>query len=796
MPAIAPRSMPHDSSPGRIVTPDPSTLPLAGVELRVEARGGMARVICEQRFVNRSSEPLSVTYALPLPADAAVSGFAFRVGERRIVGEIDRRTSARERFERAIAEGRTAALLEEERSSLFTQEIGNVPPGAEVLAEVTLDQPLIWTHAGEWEWRFPTTVLPRYLGAPGRVADAPAMAQEIVDGEIPARVRLALAVEDALSNGRPSAPSHALTCRTEGRTTVVALAAEGGAPLDRDLCVRWPVAGAEADATLETSAAGDGPLAGAVFGVLSVVPPAATESTLPRDVCVLLDTSGSMSGRPLDQARRVILGLIDGLRSADTLELVEFSDRARRWKNRPVPATDAARAEARAWLDGLRAGGSTEMADAVLAALRPLRDDAQRQVVLVTDGAIGFEREVVAAILERLPAGCRLHTVGIGSAVNRSLTAPAARAGRGVEIVVGLDDDAERAADRLLRRTRAPAVVELEITGNDLVRCTPERLPDLFAGAPVLVGLELAPGAREVTLRGVLAGGVRWERRVAIDPAHAGRSIVRSFFGRERVADLETRLAAGEAAKAIDAEIEALGLKFQISTRHTSWVALTEDVTVDPSAPSRRVRMPHALPAGTSIESLGLRGPMRVSAAAAPMAMVAPLAAAPARGTVVMRRRSILGVAQEAPRAILGHVTDLLRAGSSEAPPPPRSTLGYDSEDLTSSTADEGRFEAAPIDELLGAVQLKKGRSLVIAVTIDASAGFQWFTGTRAEVAWDSGKTFDATVVEERSTRAGRVTIGQTVRVWLELSTDLPSGAPREVWLVDGERRICIRIVA
>lgn len=92
---------------------------------------------------------------LPLPADAAVSGYSFCVGERRIQGEIDRTRTARERYEDAIARGHTAALLEQERSSLFTQEIGNVPPGAGVVCEIVLDQRLRWLEDGSWEWRFP-----------------------------------------------------------------------------------------------------------------------------------------------------------------------------------------------------------------------------------------------------------------------------------------------------------------------------------------------------------------------------------------------------------------------------------------------------------------------------------------------------------------------------------------------------------------------------------------------------------------------------------------------------------------
>jgi len=150
-----------NGSGARLVALDGRTLPLRAVRLRAEARGGIARVTLTQEFVNVYDEPLAVTYLLPLPADGAVSAFAFTIDERRIVGEIDRRAAARQRFEEAIATGRTAALVEQERSSLFTQEIGNIPPRATVHAELAVDQKLGWLDEGAWEWRFPTVVMPR-----------------------------------------------------------------------------------------------------------------------------------------------------------------------------------------------------------------------------------------------------------------------------------------------------------------------------------------------------------------------------------------------------------------------------------------------------------------------------------------------------------------------------------------------------------------------------------------------------------------------------------------------------------
>ena len=130
MPNLQSHSQPNAG--GRLVTVDGRTLPLRGAALRVECKGGLGRVVLQQRFENVYDEPLHVTYLMPLPADGAVSGYAFVLGDRRITGEVDRKQRARQRFEQALAEGRSAGIVEQERSSLFTQELGNIPPHSEV----------------------------------------------------------------------------------------------------------------------------------------------------------------------------------------------------------------------------------------------------------------------------------------------------------------------------------------------------------------------------------------------------------------------------------------------------------------------------------------------------------------------------------------------------------------------------------------------------------------------------------------------------------------------------------------
>jgi len=326
-------------------------------------------------------------------------------------------------------------------------------------------------------------------------ADAQASHIEIADGGVRARVSLELRIRDLLSAGAGvTSPSHGVIARADA---VVELARLEGAKLDRDVVVRWPVAGQAVGLAIQT-ARPDGQAAHGrnAYALLSIVPPAPNTrfESVPRDLIVLLDTSGSMDGPPLEQGKRVVAALIDSLSEIDRLEVVEFSMRANRSTRHPVPGTPREKQKAIAWVMGRSASGGTEMQSAIVEVLHGLRPGAQRQVVLVTDGYVGGEEQIVTLLHESLPASCRMHVVGVGSAVNRNLPASIARAGRGAEVLVGLDEDAERFARQLVDKTRSPVLTDVVITGDALVEHAPEHAPDVFTGAPVLAALQVRPG--------------------------------------------------------------------------------------------------------------------------------------------------------------------------------------------------------------------------------------------------------------------------------------------------------------
>lgn len=669
-----------NGSGGYLVARDGRTLPLRGVSLRAEARGGVARVVLEQRFANPYNEALHVTYLMPLPSDAAVSGYAFVLEGKRIVGEVDRKKKARQRFEQAILEGKTAGIVDQERSSLFTQELGNVPPASEVVAELTIDQKLIWRREGMWEWRFPTAVGPRYVGAPGQVADAGKLVVPVAEGGVATRLGLALAIRDSLpSAARPESPSHRLRSSAAGSCVDVSLSSEEGARLDRDVVVRWPVAGGGVGTSLDL-----GRPAGQrdSFGLLTLVPPEARwQRPSRRDLILLLDTSGSMDGDPLRQLKRTALALIDSLGGDDTLEMIEFSSSARRWERGAREASSLNKRDAKKWVEGLRAGGGTEMVSGMMEALAPLTERSQRQVILMTDGYIGSERDVITQVMHKLPRGsCRVHVVGVGSSVNRTLTQGVARAGAGVELILAPGEDAERLVGGLLARTAAPLLTHVEVKGNALLANAPAYLPDLYAGSPALISLQLRAEGGSLEVSGYTAEGP-WHTQVTVPACREGQGTqaLAALFARETVEDLELAHATTTTDHAaIDRAIEDLGLRFQISTRLTTWVAVSQEATVDPSRPGRSEVVAHEVPHGVSVAGLGLRqasapsgiaGFVPSSLAPAPAMHPGPLSTpmgAPSRESLASAPRSM--PASRSPAAYAQ------QPSSSALPPPSRAS--------------------------------------------------------------------------------------------------------------------------
>ena len=616
----------------RLVSVDGKTYPLESAELKGRAEGGMAMSTLAQTFANPYAEPLEVLYTLPLPADGAVLGYTITIGERVIRGEVQPREKAAAAYKQALYEGRTAGLLEQQRADTFEQKLGNVPPGTKVQVSIDVLHPLAFLtpelspivgekvaqvrearRLPQWEYRFPTVVGVRYHGAPGRVSDQEALSPDRgATGAIPTKVQLTLTIADEFADSAWS-PSHRVQSAPDATVTFAHDEA-----LDRDVVVRWAAASNEVGVHMVEGAGLSGD--DGRYALVTVVPPTQPAAVYRRDLTVLLDSSGSMGGLPLELAKVVVGDLLRSLAPGDRFELLAFSNVMIPLAPKLTTIDERSLDNALAKLAAQQAGGGTEMASAVTEALKSTDAEAQRQVVLVTDGDISFEHEVVGRITAQ--RNVRLHVVGVGHVPNRTLTQQAAAAGRGLELLVASHADASAAARRLIAGTASPVLTQVALGGTAPTGQVPAQLRDVFAGQPLLFAVELSPAGGSFELKGSLAGAdAPWSHAVHVPPAATPNGLalttlpLGALYGRERVARLELdRAGSGygrhvpdhqERISAFDAAIERTAMRHRIVSRRTSLVAIAEEPSVDPRAPRRRERLAVEVPAGVSAEGVG-----------------------------------------------------------------------------------------------------------------------------------------------------------------------------------------------
>ena len=651
----------------RLVSVDGKTYPLESAELKARAEGGMAMSTLAQTFANPYAEPLEVLYTLPLPADGAVLGYTITIGERVIRGEVQPREKAAAAYKQALYEGRTAGLLEQQRADTFEQKLGNVPPHTQVQVSIDVLHPLAFLtpelapiigdmfaqirearRLPQWEYRFPTVVGVRYHGAPGRVSDQAALSPDRgATGAIPTKVQLTLTIADKFGDSAWS-PSHRVQNAPDATVTFA-----HGEALDRDVVVRWAAASNEVGVHLVEGAGLPGD--DGRYALVTVVPPSQPAAVYRRDLTVLLDSSGSMGGLPLELAKVVVGDLLRSLAPGDRFELLAFSNVMTPLVPKLTTIDERSLDNALAKLAAQQAGGGTEMASAVTEALKSTDAEAQRQVVLVTDGDISFEHEVVGRITAQ--RNVRLHVVGVGHVPNRTLTQQAAAAGRGLELLATTHADASAAARRLIAGTASPVLTQVALGGTALTGQVPAQLRDVFAGQPLVFAIELSPAGGSFELTGALAGaGAPWSHVVHVPPAATPNGLalttlpLGALYGRERVARVELdRAGTGyrhhvsdhqDRISAFDVAIERTAMRHRIVSRRTSLVAIAEEPSVDPRAPRRRERLAVEVPAGVSAEGVGLGFDLAMhvgmsgSAAAAMMdaAPMAPSARAKATG--------------------------------------------------------------------------------------------------------------------------------------------------------------------
>ncbi len=610
--------------------------PLKHTDIQAKIAGNVSRVQVTQTFENPFTEPLEAVYVFPLPDEAAVDDMEIKIGDRIIKGNIKKREEAKQIYEQAKRQGRTAGLLEQERDNIFTQSLANIKPGEQIDVTIRYTESLKF-EGGDYEFVFPMVVGPRFIpgtpidenGDTDQVPDASRITPPVVPPNVRSRHDIGVTVEiDAripVSNVRST--SHEIKVEYDGQIVQVQLAGEDTIP-NKDLILRYRVSGDQTQSTILTHA----DERGGHFAIYLI--PALEyrkDEIVPKDVVFLMDTSGSQAGDPLRKSQELMRRFINGLNPDDTFTIIDFSDTTQQLSAQPLPNTPQNRQKAIAYINQLQANGGTYLLPGIRAVLNfPAAPAGRlRSIVLLTDGYIGNDNEVLAEVQRELKPGNRLYSFGVGSSPNRFLLNRIAEIGRGTSQVIRQNEPTKEVAEKFFRQINNPVLTNIQMSWEgegEAPVIYPSVAPDLFAEQPlVLFGRkELKVGRLDVegleqsayptgTLRitGMAAGGKCYEKtfnlafEVEAGKMHTpqGNPAIAQLWGRARIKNLMNQMFDYEKKAQVEAVTET-ALTYQLLSQYTAFVAVSEEVRVDPEGKSVSVQVPVEMPEGVSYEGI------------------------------------------------------------------------------------------------------------------------------------------------------------------------------------------------
>lgn len=593
-----------------------ATLMNTGVTMNIS--GLVARVAVRQEFRNEGSEWVEGVYVFPLPDKAAVDRMRLHIGERYIEGEIREKEQAKKEYQQARDQGKKASLVEQQRANLFTTSVANIAPGERVVVEIEYLEDLRY-DGGTFSLRFPMTLTPRFIpGSPlpdrqgngwspdtTRVPDASLITPPMITASRGHRISLHANVDAGVPLEVIASRYHPVNIGEDQGRYEISLAGET-APMDHDFELVWRPVPSAAPRAMAFSEIIDGE----PHYLLMVMPPdlgPVAAAAMPREMIFIIDTSGSMHGVSIAQAKRAVMQAFDGLRPGDRFNVIEFNSGMRPLFGQPVAVDGASLGRARDFVRGLQANGGTNMRPALEFALASEAPESHlRQVVFITDGSVGNEEELYTLIERRLGAA-RLFTVGIGSAPNSWFMRKSAELGRGTFVIISALHEVQEKMDHLFRKLESPQVTNIDVAwpGGTLVESYPDVVPDLYLGEPVTIRAkasgEFQPGDR-VTISGDSVAGA-WSSDLPLvskddDPG------IGALWARARIAALHDEQRRSADAAMTRKAIVDTALAHHLVSKYTSLVAVDKTPVRPAGDPLSKEQVPNLLPYGQSMNAI------------------------------------------------------------------------------------------------------------------------------------------------------------------------------------------------
>ena len=583
--------------------------PMLKTDVKISITGAIARTTLTQQFTSPSHEPddwAEGLYVFPLPETAAVDHLTMKVGDRTIVGEIKERAEAKKAYEQAKQEGKRASLVEQERPNIFTTSVANIAPGDLITVEIQYQESVRY-DLGTYSLRFPMVVGPRYIpGTPVVILDQPPGNGWSLDTDrVPDASRITPPVQHPahgsinpvtltvdLAAGYPvgtiESPSHRiLTIAVEDGRRQITLR-QDQVPANKDFVLTWKAAeGQTPTATVYTQQSGNDS-----YAYLMVAPPAATTShaAVPRETIFVIDTSGSMAGTSIEQARAALLLALTRLTAQDRFNVIEFNSVTHVLFSQPQPVKPDTLRKAVQYVERLHANGGTEILPALKMALKGVAPASNlRQIIFLTDGQVGNEDELFETIRSQL-GHSRLFTIGIGSAPNSHFMRKAAEFGRGTFTHIGSTSEVKTQMDAIFHKLERPILTDLLVEGLDqTAELFPAKIPDLYDGEPVVVAVKAAALPASVTIKGKLGSSdFTTSVELAKQPRRDGLSV---YWARRKIDSLMDQHRYGQEETALRQAVLDVALTHHLVSKYTSLVAVDKE----PVRPTNKQLITHAM---------------------------------------------------------------------------------------------------------------------------------------------------------------------------------------------------------
>lgn len=568
--------------------------PTVKTDVIINVSGAIGRTRIKQRFHNPSKKWQEADYIFPLPDKAAVDTLTMTVGNRVISGVIKKKEEAKKIYEKAKSEGKKAALASEKKDNIFVISLANIAPGEFIDVEIEYQESYRWDKDG-FHLRLPMVVAPRYeptfiaessksedeVGllkkATGNKSVAPPLADSIEDGP-----HLSLTVN--LTAGFPieklTSSSHKITVRKESKISSTITLTEKIVPANCDFVLNWlPVQTSTPQSCLFTEKGTDKEL----YTLLMLLPPEAKfvkTSRIPKETILVIDTSGSMGGQSIKQAKQSLLWALEKLHGEDSFNVIEFNSVCHSLFDQPSDCTPEALNKAKTFISALKSGGGTEMMGALEEAFmgndKPpaIRKDRIRQVIFITDGQVSREEQLFRYIKSNL-RNDRLFTVGIGSAPNTRFMKKAASHGRGTFTFIGNVNEVQKKMEGLFTKTESPVFTGLQVEWqSESTDICPPFIPDLYAGEPLIVSAKLTNPSSEIVVTG--RGGkenLTWKIPLTNETTNAG---IGKLWAKAKIDILIDSISRRNPENKIKPAVTEIALNHHLVSKYTSLVAVDD----------------------------------------------------------------------------------------------------------------------------------------------------------------------------------------------------------------------------